>query len=530
VTASAGAGAGLVTSGSVDLAFVGGGVSTSYVLLALLAALVDRPSRRPVSIAVLDPDPTPFAGVAYGPPAAATALLITDLHDFLPPAERVLLERWLAARGDDAFAAFRAAAGPVSRRWWERHRTALHRGEVEHLYLPRRVFGDHLAERVGTAVAAARAAGAADTRVVGHRVRTLAPDRGGWALEVDGARLLARTVVLAVGSPPVASLLPAHGGPGALVDRPFDSMDATRDRVAGALRARGRRGPPHVVVVGGNAGAMDVVHLVADLEEDVLRRATVTVLSPGGRLPARAADARSGGGPGAGLGDGAARLPGRLTALAGTAHLRARDLHDAAVADIADGEACGLSAARTLGPVSAAVGRLLPQLSPEQGREFAGRWGAELGRHQRRAGWEYHEVVDELTAAGRFRLVAGTLAGVGVDPDGVRVDVHHEGATVPLPAPADVVLNCTGPAPDLRDVPVVADLVTAGTVATTVHGRGVAVDDDLAAAAGLHVMGPLLAGNLVGGAPLWHLEHCGRISALGGTLGRHLHDVVRTRP
>jgi uncharacterized NAD(P)/FAD-binding protein YdhS len=358
------------------------------------------------------------------------------------------------------------------------------------------------------------------------RVRSLAPERGGWALEVTGSRLHARTVVLAVGSPPVASRFPAGGPVGggsanALVDRPFDSMDATRDRVVKALGRGQRRRPPQVVVVGGNAGAMDVVHLVADLEDDVVRGAVVTVVSPGGRLPARAVHAAVEGA------DGPPRLPRRLTGLAGTPGLRARDLHDAAVADIAEGEASGVSSARTLGPVSTAVGRLLPELSSEQAREFAGRWGAELGRHQRRAGWEYHEVVDDLARAGRFRLVAGTLAGVGAAPGGVRVDVHREGAAAPLPVPADVVLNCTSPAPDLRDVPVVAGLVADGVVTST--GRGLAVDDELAAAPGLHVMGPLLAGNLLGGAPLWHLEHCGRISALGGALGRHLDDVVRTR-
>jgi hypothetical protein len=35
-------------------------------------------------------------------------------------------------------------------------------------------------------------------------------------------------------------------------------------------------------------------------------------------------------------------------------------------------------------------------------------------------------------------------------------------------------------------------------------------------------MGPLLAGNLVNGGPLWHMEHCGRISAYGTGLGADL--------
>jgi hypothetical protein len=41
-------------------------------------------------------------------------------------------------------------------------------------------------------------------------------------------------------------------------------------------------------------------------------------------------------------------------------------------------------------------------------------------------------------------------------------------------------------------------------------------------------MGPLLAGNLVHGAPLWHMEHCGRISTFGTAFGRELARDLQT--
>jgi hypothetical protein len=44
----------------------------------------------------------------------------------------------------------------------------------------------------------------------------------------------------------------------------------------------------------------------------------------------------------------------------------------------------------------------------------------------------------------------------------------------------------------------------------------------LLAADRLYVMGPLLSGNLVEGRPVWHMEHCGRISSYGAELGRRL--------
>jgi hypothetical protein len=35
-------------------------------------------------------------------------------------------------------------------------------------------------------------------------------------------------------------------------------------------------------------------------------------------------------------------------------------------------------------------------------------------------------------------------------------------------------------------------------------------------------MGPLLAGNVINGSPVWHMEHCGRISTFGSALGPRL--------
>ena len=59
--------------------------------------------------------------------------------------------------------------------------------------------------------------------------------------------------------------------------------------------------------------------------------------------------------------------------------------------------------------------------------------------------------------------------------------------------------------------------------------NGIAVGPGLRAADGLYVMGPLLAGNIVQGRPVWHMEHCGRISAYGSRLGRQLAQELEQR-
>jgi uncharacterized NAD(P)/FAD-binding protein YdhS len=157
----------------------------------------------------------------------------------------------------------------------------------------------------------------------------------------------------------------------------------------------------------------------------------------------------------------------------------------------------------------------------------------EIGRHQRRAGWEYCEVVEELVAEGRLEAVAGTFTQLdGGSGRGARVRLDRAGVAAQLDRPADIVINCAGPAAQLLETApsLVAGLVSSGVCLPTPFGGGIAVDASLAAAPGLYVMGPLLAGNVLNGSPIWHMEHCGRISAFGSTLGMHLAERLVGRP
>jgi len=47
------------------------------------------------------------------------------------------------------------------------------------------------------------------------------------------------------------------------------------------------------------------------------------------------------------------------------------------------------------------------------------------------------------------------------------------------------------------------------------------------AARGLFALGPLLAGNVISGMPVWHLEHCGRISVFAENLAKELASQLR---
>jgi uncharacterized NAD(P)/FAD-binding protein YdhS len=315
---------------------------------------------------------------------------------------------------------------------------------------------------------------------VQDEVLAVEPIDGSYQVRCRERVLRSGQVVLATGSPPVLPRLhaadsdPTDAGTAVidgLVDDPFATMPGAVQRVRAAVRRSAGRYRPHVVLIGGNAGTMDMLYQLNDADVPELRQAVFTVLAPQGELPARV--------------DDTAPVevdfePERLRALEDGSDVAAAAVYEAALADIARGRRAGLSAADTLRPISQAVGRLLPRLSAAEAVEFAGRWGTELGRHSA----------------------------------GVRE----------LDLPAAAVVNCGGPAKELArsGAPLLSQLIDSGVCRATPSGGGIAVDPLLAAAPGLYVMGPLLAGNLVHGAPLWHMEHCGRISTFGTAFGREL--------
>ncbi len=509
---------------TVDLVFVGAGASTAYVLMALLAALGEQPPAEPVRIAVVEREADAFGGVAYGGRAARTSLLITPLRDFLPPGELRLFTAWLADNKHWAFDEFLAVEGVVSPRWWARHADAVARDDFDGLYLPRYLFGTYLAERTRRAIDAAAAAGVAVAEVVQDDVLAARPDDGAYVLTCRGRTLRARRVVLALGCSPVMPRLPDGLTSGAaLEDDPFGAgMDAALARVERAVAgAQPADRAPHVVLIGGNAGTMDVLYQLGNSPVVAERAARITVLSPRGELPERIDEAR----PPADF------RAERLRELRDAGTVRAAGVYEAALEDLARGRAAGLSVCDTLRPISDGVVGVLPRLSPDEALDFAGHYGVELGRHQRRAGWEYHEVVDELATTGRLDVVAGSFTGVRpCGAAGVVVELRRDGVDTRLEAPADAVVNCGGAVKHVADAApsLVAGLIEAGVCRPTRHGTGIAVDETLAAAPGMFVMGPLLAGNMVNGAPVWHMEHCGRISTFGSVLGAELARTLLT--
>ena len=513
------------------LVLIGAGASTLYTLINLVKRLAaGPPPPAPFRIAMVERSPDGFGGVPYSSRSSYNSLLITSLRNFLPDSERVLFMKWLDENKHWALNPFQQQLGPLSARWLATHRGAIERGDWEDLYLPRYLFGLYMDARVRQCLAAARSIGVCTLEQISGTVNGLTRTGDIFEIDVEGGpqplRVCAANVVLAVGSPPnqvkLAQTVPIEGA--CLIEDPYEpNLNAALEQIE-AFLSQTADPAPEVLLLGASASTMDVLYTLNDRLVDRLGvgRSNVRfrVMAPNGKLP----DLLDENAP------HPAYVPPALQALADRSEFTAKDIYDAAVCDIESGGSGGLTTSDMLAPISAAVYVCVKRLPLAAKQEFAAIWGNAIGRLQRRAGHEYLGVAAQLASEGRLEVIPGRFRGIAsISAEGAEVEYESAGVLHRLPHRQSVIVNCAGFARivDLPETHLLRRLLAGALAAPTFAGTGLAVNDMMECSPGLFVLGPLLAGNVISGSPIWHLEHCGRISSfsdiLADTLFQRLH-------
>jgi uncharacterized NAD(P)/FAD-binding protein YdhS len=502
-----------------DVVAIGSGLSTTYTTIRLLEALTADPLDRVVRITTIERAGEFHAGIPYGQRSGTNALLITSLKDFIPSPERERFVEWLNANRDWMFDEFRRNGGALTADWLTRHETEIATGDWHDLYVPRYLFGLFLRDRINLLTAAATEAGLLEMNyVIGEAADIQKTDVGFTVLLADGRIIQAKVAVLGVGMPAPQRQLTEQGlAEAGLIDDPYDpDIRVSIDRIA--ARLAGTKGAS-VLLVGANASTMEMLFRMNDDPRIVATTPNFVVLSPQGALPERLTDADQ----------GADFQPTHLLALQGPSPLSAQAIFDAARQDMGAATAQGLSISDVLSPVFRVMIDLVNDLTHDEKLEFAGIWGVELGRYQRRAGTEYSDLVDALRATGQLSHIAGRFVGVAsIGAQGAFVrhtltDDRESGQQI-MDSPMAVIINGSG-AGSLKQegaAGLISALASRGLVQINEFGRGLVVDDELQASENLFVVGPLMSGNVIAGVPVWHMEHCGRIIAYSGSLATSL--------
>jgi uncharacterized NAD(P)/FAD-binding protein YdhS len=486
---------------TADLAIVGAGVSGAQSLLAVLDQLSSAPTRQK-RIVVIERHPAFFSGVAYGPRSGPGSLTLSTLERFLPNDERAEFVEWLDAHCDDVLHAV-----DIDEAWVDRHRHAIVEGRWESLYIPRRLYGRYLAERVEAAIALARSEGVADVACVNAEVTKVVEAGDRYMLAVDSGdetfQIDAAVVVLSIGSPPVQRLTTDDDAPAdAVVCDIYDpGLEQTLTSVERRLAALPRP-DRSVLVVGGNAAAIEFVLAARTLVRNLA--ATITVLSPSGRP--RHWHRKSA--------QGSARLPAlmalRTSADAGR-HVSASDLYEAVAADLSAAVASGTDLSAVPAIVET-IPSFLGKLDSESRTALAAEYGMRMTNLLREDCGDAIDIMDASVAAGVIGFETGRYRSARCVETGFEVEVSDDDGTRTLDRRYGVIVGAVGfEAVSTTRAGLIRQLLDDGIARSSGSDRGFEADSRFQAADRLFVTGPLLAGNANISMLIWHAESVRRI-------------------
>lgn len=510
-----------------DIAVIGAGVSAAYTLTRFLELLRETPPAKPVRVVVIEKSGEFWAGVPYGRRSGQNSLIITALNEFLPEPERRAFARWLDRHWEEVIKKQDLDGRQLSSEWRRRNAAALAAGQWDDLFVPRRLFGIYLRETMRELLSNGMRAGLVAFDLITADVQDVERTEGRYRLSVcegDAAKamvLIADKVMLALGSPPnrtcCGSLTLAVQNEVCIVDNVYEpGLDENLARVDDALKRGAARGRDHVLVVGSNASALEVLYNLMDRSALADRVGKFLIVSSSGRFPYRI---------------GSARVPadyraGHLEALLGARPFTAHQILESLERDVEAAEQQGINVAAVFHLMSRGVLDALNALDSEEQERFVTDYGVRIGKLQRRAGPEYLDVVAGLLAGKRLKLLKGEFVRYVPELDGGSGFEYLEPATRmsrALRCPLAAIINCGGfLGVDEWESPLVRNLIRRGLCRPNASKRGFLLNEYFESSPECYVMGPLVAGNLNRAMRVWHAESCSRIIALSRQLAQSL--------
>ncbi len=500
---------------------VGGGPSSLTVALRL-AELVRLPGADLDRFEVVLVDRAGETG--GGAPHAATVSAALLLNDCIAETDStgIGLVAWLTANRERWEDMLLDSGDRRAARWLARHRTEIDRNELGGLFLPRLVFGQFLRERWTDAAETLGASGITVSVLAAEVVDVVPAGAGRWRVHLAGRGPLdADAVLLAVGNVTAPAPEAVADHPGYLNFEVARELAASEPRMAARLAALAP-GSRRIAVLGSSAAAIEFLYAVEGGSELAGLVDELVVLSPSGRIAdgLRSTHLRP---------HTLRHLPALVAAgeREGTPApaLTSARLVEAVVSDAAEAERLGytivdlLPATRATPPPTSAnvahwFGRLFALLPPAEKRAFVNADFKAYRETVRHTSTDYAEAVARLRERGVLTVLAARVRDLRPAPDG-RLTVRYETAGRMRTLAAGIVVDCRGFAGVADGAhPTVQRLLRTGTVRANETGRGLAVDDELAAAPGMFVLGPLLAGTAQGADYIWFLENVPRIHQL----------------
>lgn len=508
----------MIKSNISDITFIGSGISCSYTILHLLKSLENNRINNKLSINIIEKYSEFNTGLAYGSRSGSSVLLITSLRDFLPELELNKFIEWLNNNKKWLLNQFKKSGGSLSKKWLQEHALQLEENQWEDLFIPRSFFGIYMTDRLKRKIEILKISGLVEVNYINAEVLDIEKGENLYDIHLNNNTILkTKKTVLSIGSLPINYLWKKESlirkDNLLFVNNPYNpNLDELLGKVKCFLEKNINK-KSNVLIVGTNASGLELLYKLNDVDLISCNLNKFTFLSTQGLIPNATVDEERKN----------KFIPIHLNKLEGENSLKAKDIADAAFRDLDYAEEIELGAASTVGKISTAFGSLLHKLDKKELKKFACSYGNEIGRRQRCAGDHYLKTIDALKDEGRFKHIAGRFKDLKKNErDEYQLeylDTESQEVKI-LDEPINLVINCVGSMNfSNENIPeLIKNLIDKKYCIPNDSGIGFEVNNDFEVIENLHVIGPLLAGNIIDDKPIWHVEHCGRINWLSKLL------------
>ena len=507
-----------------DISFIGSSISSSFTLVHFLNNIESKELRKPLSITIIDKYPEFNKGIPYGSRSGRSVLLITSLKNFLPEPELSKFLDWLQSNKEEVLEKFRKEGGCLSTQWLQNNELKIKNNQWEDLFIPRSFFGAYIDEKVSQSIKKAEKKGIAKFHQINDEAIDLEFQKGCYRIRCKKNKEIdSQKIVLSVGSLPVRYLWKNQNcvekEDFIFINNPYNpNLPEVLAKIKNIVKKRKEK-ETNALIVGANASGLEMLYKLNDDHDLSSGINHFTMLSTLGLSPDSLIDKEK-----------LKRYsPSNLYALQDHEELTAKMIADATFADLYKADEIELGAASTVDIISSAFGSLLNRLDTSELKKFACYYGNEIGRRQRCAGYHYSKTIESLTNENKFEHLAGRFDTIIDDKNGNHYLSYLDMKSKELKkynTPYHIIVNCVGSTNFFEDnIPLILQNIIKKGYATPNESKiGFDVNESLESRENLHIMGPLLAGNIFEGKAVWHVEHCGRIIWLSQLLAKKLQE------
>jgi uncharacterized NAD(P)/FAD-binding protein YdhS len=513
-----------------DFTLIGAGIAGAAAILSLLENMENTESTAECwKIAVFDKDPELWKGLPYGYRSSSNSLTITTLKEFIPPSERDDFLNWLISNKHHWLKQYATQGGVTAKAWIERNNLNLERDNWEEIFIPRRLFGDFLRDKVAKKIENAEKAGKVSFSYFTAEVKAIDKKDGIFMVGYEDLSQLkqirTQKIILSIGSTPMKSITNLQGDSKFIYvnDTYFPSLDKNLQTIENRLQNNfDAFQKNHLLILGTNASSIELLYLINGKPELKKCIDQVVVISQSGILPNRISTDNT----------ESYSFEG-LESLKKVKHFSSEILYSTIEQDLKIAYLKGVKLGDLYYQINDLIVELLEML-PDKGKQhFYCEYGLQYSKLIRRSGIDYSDGLDQLRNEKKLTQLKGKYLQLKKDinnPEQVVLEYEDQGGSVSdYKDSFAIVVNCGGfENLDQTSSPLLKYLVDNGICTINCTNRGVVVNENLEACDGFYVIGPLLGGIFNNKARLWHVENAKSIFSMAKLLsGQFAHDLSK---